>query len=149
MLAERTASVASRESDDPPRRVPNGAGAKPTMLAVDLFQYLAEVGVGLAIGLMLDDTAMFCRSEDDYGGADSSYRSIELSQTRRQLQQLVRRLPARERDVIQLHYQQGHTFDDIARNMGLTKGRISQIHKKAMSSLRQMLASRDPFDRAF
>lgn len=136
LTSERTASVAMSES---------GAVA-----GVDLFQYLAEVGIGLAVGLMLDGTAMFHQAEQERTGAiDPSYQSLELRQTQRQLMQLVRQLPDAERRVIQMHYEQGYLFGDIAREMALTKGRVSQIHKCAVTSLRRLLAERNPCDRAF
>jgi DNA-directed RNA polymerase specialized sigma subunit len=32
------------------------------------------------------------------------------------------------------------TYDDIAKSLGITKGRISQVHQQALVRLRQLLA---------
>jgi len=134
LLAERMASVA------PPT----------AQRQRDIFQYLAEVGMGLAIGFMLEDTGMFSAGDDAAAALpDSSYRAIELRRTHQQLSQVIGQLPLAERRVIQLHYLQGHAFEEVARELGLTKGRISQIHKKALSSLRGLLARRDTCDQSF
>ena len=45
-------------------------------------------------------------------------------------------------DLGRIGVQQGHAFDDIAREMNVTKGRISQIHKRALGSLRELLAAK-------
>jgi RNA polymerase sigma factor for flagellar operon FliA len=134
LLAERIASVA------PP------AAHRPA----DVFQYLAEVGMGLAIGFMLEDTGMFSAGDDASATwPDPSYRAVELRHTHQQLRHVIGQLPPAERRVIQLHYQQGHAFEDIASELELTKGRISQIHKKALSCLRELLALRGSCDQSF
>jgi RNA polymerase sigma factor for flagellar operon FliA len=38
-----------------------------------------------------------------------------------------------------MHYFNGASFEDIARDLDLTKGRISQLHKRAIERLRTML----------
>lgn len=149
MLADRTASMGSHDTADPDGPSTEHSAQAGGRHAPDLFQYLAEVGVGLAVGLMLDDTAMYRAVAEGTPGADMSYQPVRLRQTRHQLRDLIRDLPGPEQRVIRLHYEQGHPFEDIAREMGLTKGRISQIHKKAIASLRQLVAQRSPCDRAF
>lgn len=160
LLAERTASVAQTAIDETDGEQPdssaNGDANAPDGRTAqergrgDLFQYLAEVGMGLAVGFMLEGTGMFSPGDETGGTApNASYRAIELQQTRQQLNALVAQLPAQERRVIQLHYQQGHAFEEIARELQLTKGRISQVHKKALSTLRELLAARNACDRSF
>ena len=160
ILAERTASIARRTHEDGAQDALRGqGGTAPTSARQDaagsgrgvddLFHYLAEVGVGLALGFLLEDTGMFSAGEDVVAGGDSPYRAVELRQTRRQLRLLVRQLPAAERRVIQLHYEQGQAFDHIARDMALSKGRISQIHRKALGTLRTLLTRGPDCDRSF
>jgi len=146
VLAERTASVAETASNES-----NEMGTPPVvpLIGPALFDYLADVGVGLALGFMLENSGMWTRDDSASSGPDPHYQAIELRQTRAQLGSLVERLPPPERRVIALHYQQGHAFDDIARELNVTKGRISQIHKRALGSLRELLAERRDCDRAF
>lgn len=147
VLAERSASVAAATA------APDGADSAPpsaaSLLGPALFDYLADVGIGLALGFMLEDSGMWASDDGGSRRTDSHYQAIELRQTRAQLDALVEQLPPPERRVIALHYQQGHPFDDIARELNVTKGRISQIHKRALGSLRELLATRRDCDRAF
>ncbi|WP_457356464.1 sigma factor-like helix-turn-helix DNA-binding protein [Roseateles sp. P5_D6] len=46
------------------------------------------------------------------------------------------RLPESERRVIVRHYFQQLPFDEIARGLGLTKGRISKLHHAGLRRLR-------------
>jgi len=138
LLAERTQSLAQGQADD---------GSLPG--SVDLFQYLAQVGLGMAIGLMLEDTGMFVQPGQACHRSESTYQAVELRRTYQQVQNLLSLLPPAEHRVIHLHYQQGRAFEDIARELGLTKGRISQIHKAALQRLRRMVANHQSCDRAF
>lgn len=114
-----------------------------------LFQRLADLGIGLALGFLLEDTGMFSDELDSRALPDNHYQHIELRQTRRQLRQLVDRLPEVERLVIRGHYLQNQRFDEIADELGLSKGRISQIHKQALVSMRQLIGARQRCDVAF
>lgn len=51
-------------------------------------------------------------------------------------------LTDRERAVMESHYFQHESFDVIAQNISLTKGRVSQLHRQALSKLRQALTVR-------
>lgn len=110
-----------------------------------LLAYLAEVGLGLALSWMLEGTGMV------ESGAEPSetlpfYRSVELQQLRRRIADLVHSLPAQQAQVVRYHYMQGLPFEEIATTLALTKGRISQIHKQALTTLRETLQSRRNFD---
>jgi RNA polymerase sigma factor for flagellar operon FliA len=50
---------------------------------------------------------------------------------------LVDALPDQERRVVKYHYFQNLEFTEIARIFGVTKGRVSQIHKRALVLLRE------------
>lgn len=108
-----------------------------------LFRYLAEVGVGLALSLMLDGTGMLRPGEAEGGsatGMDTAYyRRTELRQLREKLLAHVEGLKPQARQVIRSHYVQAMPFDAIAASMGLTKGRVSQIHREALLWLRNEL----------
>ncbi|SEK92792.1 RNA polymerase sigma factor for flagellar operon FliA [Roseateles sp. YR242] len=108
----------------------------------DLFRYLAEVGIGIALGCLLDDTGMMAREDGtdvDIGLAPLAYQRVEMKQLRARLHDLVRHLPAQEYTVISLHYIQEHSFEDIATRLELTKSRISQIHRRGLQLLRDKL----------
>jgi len=100
----------------------------------DSFEHLVSVAVGLAVGYMLDDVAAY--QSPDSGCGDSAYCELADRETRHRLHALVNRLPPREARIIRHHYLQQVPFDEIARQMELTPGRVSQLHKRALALLR-------------
>jgi len=68
---------------------------------------------------------------------DETYVALERVQAQRQLVNVVERLPAPERRVVFTHYFQLHTFEEIASDLGLTKGRVSQLHHAALRRIRE------------
>lgn len=99
------------------------------------FDDLVEAAIGLAIGYMLEDSGMYQTEEaiSDH----NIYRSRELSDLVRVMKELVATLPEQEQTVIRSHYYQQIRFEQIAENMQLTKGRISQIHHRALRMLQE------------
>ncbi len=108
--------------------------------ARDLFQQLADVAVSLALGYVIEGgAAVYFHEESTL--ADTRYSSLELAQVRKQLLGLLHDLPDQERRVIKYHYLNQVPFNEIAETMGLTRGRISQIHHRALERLRTSLQS--------
>ncbi len=68
---------------------------------------------------------------------------LERIQAQHQLVNVVERLPAPERRVVFTHYFQLHTFEEIATEMGLTKGRVSQLHHMALRRMREWGCAKD------
>lgn len=101
----------------------------------DVFARLVDVAVGTAIGFMLEDTGMY--QLDDAASEHGAYRSRELSDLSRIMDRLVTTLPPQEESVIRLHYYQQLRFENIAEEMRLTKGRISQIHHSALKRMHE------------
>lgn len=116
----------------------------------DAFARLAEVAMGLAIGFMLEGTAMVHPQEEltgFEGRATGGYEAQELRHLRRRVNELVRALPAGQRNVIERHYLHAQAFDAIATEMDLSKGRIAQLHRQGLSSLRKQLVCAKTGDR--
>jgi RNA polymerase sigma factor for flagellar operon FliA len=101
----------------------------------DLFHYLAQVAVGLALGYMLDDSGMYQKRNAVYH--NGGYEAVEIDQLQKRVRSLVENLPERERKVIKYHYMNHFQFEEIADVMGVTKGRISQVHKRAIELLQE------------
>ena len=55
------------------------------------------------------------------------------------LHALLDSLPERECLIVTLHYLQQVPFITIAAQLGITKGRVSQLHRRAMERLREAL----------
>lgn len=102
-----------------------------------VLQYVAQAGLAFALSWLLDGTGLM----DPQERAENLpfYRSIELRELRERLLALVHALPAQQRRVIHGHYLQELPFEELATRMALSRGRISQIHKAALSNLRESL----------
>jgi len=125
-------------------------GAQQPPAEQQLFAYLAEVGIGLALGMLLEETGMIDR---DAAGVASEpeqhYRQVEMAQLKRRMAELVAALPNPQRSVLQWHYLQDVSFTDIAERLDLTRGRVSQLHRQALESLRSVLAGGQACDLSF
>lgn len=125
---ERVASLAEDDAPD---------GAEESTEA--LFRRLAAAGVGVALGVLLEGSGLIEWESTEAARGLGAYEQVELRQLRDRVLALVAALPERERHIVRSHYMQDVPFQDIAAEMGLTKGRISQLHKRALDMLRQEL----------
>jgi RNA polymerase sigma factor for flagellar operon FliA len=100
---------------------------------------LRVIVVGMALGFMLDDSAQG-EAMQVPSDAPSAYDSVVWAQTIGAMEAKLGTLPERERLVIEYHYRQGLRFAEIATLLGVSRGRISQIHSGALARLRKSLA---------
>lgn len=114
----------------------NAAPGKPRRGNAAALREMADVTVIWALSYLLEDTGMLA-PRDELHYVEQFYDGAELGQLRQRLVQLVEALPPQERRVIKYHYFQNLEFVEIARIFGVTKGRISQIHKRALLFLRE------------
>jgi len=137
--AERLKDIkASAHSRLDAAKVETGANSGgSSRLPEQVLGFIADVGLGLAVSWLLEGTGMV-------DGASRSenipfYRSAEIRELRQRLHALIEELPAQERKVIHGHYVQNVAFEKIAGQMGVTRGRISQVHRQAIERLRAWL----------
>jgi len=138
--AARKRILAARSADLAP------AGAVPGDPDA-LFGQLAEMAVGLAVGFVLDDSGMYLADEPGY--PDNAYAGIEMRQLRQRIHALLHQLTERQRQVLHYHYLQQLPFEEIANMLGLSRGRISQLHKEALDALRKRMLQDDPVNLIF
>jgi RNA polymerase sigma factor for flagellar operon FliA len=69
----------------------------------------------------------------------SPYEVRRRHETLELLGQLILQLPDRQQDVLALYYQQDLTMKQIGRALGVGESRVSQLHSRAMTSLRGRL----------
>ncbi|WEK46115.1 MAG: sigma-70 family RNA polymerase sigma factor [Candidatus Andeanibacterium colombiense] len=100
---------------------------------------LSALSATIALGLMLDMDAS-AELEAIPDPAPSPYESLAWNELHTRIHQLVDNLPERESFVIRQHYRNGVSFQQIALLMGVTKGRVSQIHRSGLEKLRSLLA---------
>jgi RNA polymerase sigma factor for flagellar operon FliA len=60
----------------------------------------------------------------------------ERTERRAQVNAAIGRLPPRQRQILQMYYEEGQTLRQIADAFGVTESRISQIHSEAIGRLR-------------
>jgi RNA polymerase sigma factor for flagellar operon FliA len=107
----------------------------PSTREPDLFESLARLAVGLALGYILEDSGMYRGEEGP--GPDTNYQAVELRQLQQRVRALVENLPERERFIIRSHYLNLVPFESIADALGISKGRVSQLHRRAIGMLRE------------
>jgi RNA polymerase sigma factor FliA len=93
---------------------------------------LSDVVVGMAIGMLLEATALEQLSTSD----PDPYECLALNEIKRAVLHSLSALPDPGRIVLRKHYLDGMPFTSIAQILNLTKGRVSQIHKEALGKLK-------------
>ena len=69
--------------------------------------------------------------------------ALMADEGKRQLVGSLNRLPERERMIVTLHYFEGVPLQEIARSLGVTESRVSQLHTRALRMMRDTLSTTD------
>lgn len=99
----------------------------------DQLDHFVSLVSGLAIGHLLDTLG----ESEFIGQMQAVERKVDADRIGVRLRDAIRRLPEKEELVIGLHYLQHMPFVEIAGLLGVTKGRVSQLHKSGMARLRE------------
>lgn len=97
----------------------------------DLLAALIETVAGLGAGYLLEQTSPVT--------AEALQRELENQELGQLLVAALQLLPERERLVLTAHYLNHVPFNVVAVQIGLTKGRVSQLHRSGLASLRRVL----------
>ena len=101
-----------------------------------LLSEMAEVSAAMMLAFMLDETGMLQNEGDAL--PDGCYDSLAFKHEQRRIRELFVYLTPRERSVMTLHYFHVMTYQEIGDILGITKGRISQLHEQALNRLRKL-----------
>lgn len=136
-LADHGVRDAAERTRDRYESLTSGSGSR------DPLEQIIEQVAGLGLAFLLDAAATDADASPGSGamGQDPAV-FAEKRQMDLLLEQAVAGLPERERLIVDLHYQQHLPFVEIAAMLGVTKGRISQLHKAAVERMRARV--RDP-----
>lgn len=96
----------------------------------DPLDAVIEAVVGLGIGFLLEHAAEHERC---------GYTYARREQTSARLMAAVGRLPPRMRHIVTAHYFDHVPFTVLADQLQLTRGRVSQLHREALSRMRDAL----------
>jgi RNA polymerase sigma factor for flagellar operon FliA len=121
--AERARSVVTETLDDDPLRA------------------LAALASGLALGLVLAETHLVA-TEDGRDHSPGAYETLAWRELQARLALQISRLPEREAMIIRQHYENDVSFARIAELLGLSRGRVSQLHARALATLQKRLGQR-------
>jgi RNA polymerase sigma factor FliA len=109
-----------------------------------IFVYLADVSMELALGVMLKGTGMI--NEESFGVANFDTKAdvshsdkIQKLQVNKKLHEIIDKMQRQERFVIKSHYIQEISFEEIGLMLNVKKSRISQIHRQALKNLKLLL----------
>lgn len=137
LLSEREAQYSSR------RRV-ESERLRSLRKGGDVDEPLAALSVlitDLAIGLILEGTGIYTHS-DTPDHRPNAYESLAWREMEVMLAAAVAQLPEKQGFVVRQHYLHGVAFAQIGQLLGITKGRVSQLHRSALEQLRAHIISR-------
>lgn len=95
----------------------------------------------IALGLTVEREDTVERIPDS---VDSPEETASRSELRRDIRRAVGTLPDRERALVERHYFGGEPFDEIAKDLGVSKSWASRLHASAIGKLAEALRDVDP-----
>jgi RNA polymerase sigma factor for flagellar operon FliA len=104
----------------------------------DPFGRMVELTINLALGFLIEDSDVATDLEDP----DSPEELQALDQLKRNIVAAIERLPPREKLIVQYHYFHHMAFVELAAQLGVSKGRVSQLHRRALERLRETVSGR-------
>lgn len=107
----------------------------------DMLNEMIDVTIALALGYVLEESGLWKRLDDD--PAVDPYRSLEFKRLRERLTLIVGALPEREQLIVKYHYFEHMEFLAISELLGLSKGRVSQLHSRALRLIREAYRALD------
>lgn len=113
----------------------------------DAMAELVEVAVGLALGFMLEDIGITVNEASSSPSliSGTAYDGYAWRETVAHLEMELKELSPREQMILHQHYVIGVGFDQLGSALGVTKGRISQMHRMTLERLRKRMTDRGHF----
>jgi RNA polymerase sigma factor for flagellar operon FliA len=103
----------------------------------DFIGELSAMTAALAIGIVAE-SARILDATPEMEGLDAyeslSWRDLQMSVLRE-----IERLPEAEKSLMRQHYLNGVSFAQISQLLGLSRGRVSQLHRAALMRVRERL----------
>lgn len=114
--------------------------------AKEVYELITDLGcvyllsLDQPLGLSDDDDVTILDTVQSRGHSDPVV-EVEFVEQRGELRRAINNLQEREQILIRKHYLEGVNFETIARMMGVSKQRISQMHTRAVRRLREHLGN--------
>ena len=114
---------------------------KPTTSEVEADQrlsgYLAGIATAMAVGLLNESSGP--DAEDVRDATLSAEEQLAQAQLVRLVREAVEKQPDAERHLLTRHYFDGITFDEAAKELGLSKSWASRLHARAIEGVTREL----------
>lgn len=106
-------------------------------ISIDEYYSMVQDAAGCQM-LSYEDIALAGGSQDEYksGNFNGPYENIQEESFRNGLVDKIKHLPERERLVVSLYYDEEFNLREIGEILGITEGRVCQIHSQALVRLR-------------
>jgi RNA polymerase sigma factor for flagellar operon FliA len=95
---------------------------------------IADFALNVAYSFLLEEGLRF--NSDLLPEMQDAYNLYEISDIKRVLKEIVKALPRNERAVMEFYYYYDLSFNETAEFLGMTKGRVSQLHKQTLRKIR-------------
>ena len=105
---------------------------------VTAIEVVGELAASLALGIMLEEAGLLF-TQDSIDPAPGAYDAIVYKELSRMLSIEIENLGEPDKSVLVQHYLHGVAFVEIAAMLSLSKGRVSQIHRRALKWLKKRL----------
>jgi RNA polymerase sigma factor for flagellar operon FliA len=109
------------------------------------FSEVVDLTIMLAIGFLIEDSGSGSIAES----RNAPLEAQALDELKQTVRVAVEALPANERIVIRYHYFHQIRFRELAEQLQLSKGRVSQIHKRALERIRSHVSERSSLNDYF
>lgn len=130
--ADRVSEAAAEEHAQTPTKSAEEADAR-------LGSYLARLATAMAVGLVAEASA---DAEDAIDPTESAEERLAAHELGTFVREAVERQPEAERHLLRRHYFDGVTFDEAAKELGLSKSWASRLHARAVEGIERELRRR-------
>jgi RNA polymerase sigma factor for flagellar operon FliA len=127
--ADRVSEATAEEETQTPVTTPAEADAR-------LGGYLARLATAMAVGLVAEATSDAEDAVDPVLSAEEQLAAHELGNL---VRSAVDKQPEAERHLVKRHYFDGVTFDEAAKELGLSKSWASRLHARAIEGIAREL----------
>lgn len=103
----------------------------------EAFEEVVNLTIGLALGYLIQGS--YLTDKESFYSGNHPYKHNEMEALNNHIRSTIDALPEKENIVVTYHYFNGVSFDDIGDILGLTKGRISQLHKSGLAGIKKTL----------
>ncbi len=110
-------------------------------LSMDEYYNMVKDAAGCQL-LSYEDIALAGGSADEYKSGDFNgpYKHVQEETFKRGLADKISNLPEREKLVVSLYYDEEFNLREIGEILGITEGRVCQIHSQALVRLRARMS---------